>query len=158
MGSRTAGRNRARPRQTSHLQTQDFSAEARVYAEVICGSKYSVVVNFYSSRKKLHMLEEAIECYKRAANCNDTEAIALHRLAELHRELGHPEEAAFYYKKDLERMEVEERQGPNTVEALTFLATHYRTQKRFEEAEVSCTRLLDYTGPVSFILNSLSSS
>lgn len=47
-------------------------------------------------------------------------------------------------------MEAEEREGPNMVEALLFLAQHCREQKRFEEAEVYCTRLLDYTGPVSF--------
>jgi anaphase-promoting complex subunit 8 len=31
--------------------------------------------------------------------------------------LGHPEEAAFYYRKDLKKMESEERDGPNMVEA-----------------------------------------
>ncbi|KAJ4967416.1 hypothetical protein NE237_019265 [Protea cynaroides] len=97
--------------------------------------------------EQLHMLEDAIKCYKRAANCNDREAIALHQLAKLHNELGHSEEAAFYYKKDLERMEAEEREGPNLVEALLFLAAYCKDQKRFEEAEVYCTRLLDYTGP-----------
>ncbi|XP_021591762.1 anaphase-promoting complex subunit 8 isoform X2 [Manihot esculenta] len=96
---------------------------------------------------QLHMLEEAIKCYRRAASCNDREAIALHQLAKLHAELGRSEEAALYYKKDLERMEAEEREGPNMVEALLFLAQHCREQKRFEEAEVYCTRLLDYTGP-----------
>nr|KYP68140.1 Cell division cycle protein 23 isogeny [Cajanus cajan] len=96
---------------------------------------------------QLHMLDEAIKCYRRAANCNDREAIALHQLAKLHSELGHPEEAAFYYKKDLERMESEEREEPKMVEALLYLAKYYRAQKRFEDAEVYCTRLLDYTGP-----------
>ncbi|KAK9203068.1 hypothetical protein WN943_013322 [Citrus x changshan-huyou] len=97
--------------------------------------------------EQLHMLEEAIKCYRRAANCNDSEAIALNQLAKLHHALGRDEEAAFYYKKDLERMEAEEREGPNMVEALIFLATHCRAHGRFEEAEVYCTRLLDYTGP-----------
>ncbi|KAJ9670993.1 hypothetical protein PVL29_027126 [Vitis rotundifolia] len=96
---------------------------------------------------QLQMLEDAIKCYKRAANCNDTEAIALHQLAKLSKELKRSEEAAFYYKKDLERMEAEDREGPNLVEALLFLATYYKSQKRFEEAEIYCTRLLDYTGP-----------
>lgn len=99
--------------------------------------------------EELHMLEEAIKCFKRAASCNDREAIALHQLAKLHQELGRLEEAAYYYRKDLERMEDEEGEGPNMVEALFFLARHYKDQKRFEEAEVYCTRLLDYTGPVS---------
>lgn len=97
--------------------------------------------------EQLHMLEESIKCYERAANCNDREAIALHQLAKLHSELGRAKEAAFFYKKDLERMEAEEREGPNMVEALLFLATYCKAEKRFEEAEVYCTRLLDYTGP-----------
>ncbi|OMO89384.1 Tetratricopeptide-like helical [Corchorus olitorius] len=86
--------------------------------------------------EQLHKLEEAIKCYKRAANSNDAEAIAMHRLAKLHIELGQPEEAALYYRKDLKRMEAEKREGPNyRVEALMFLAQHYKAQKRFEEAE-----------------------
>ncbi|KAI9071483.1 hypothetical protein K1719_046552 [Acacia pycnantha] len=97
--------------------------------------------------EQLRMLDEAIKCYRRAADCNDGEAIALHQLAKLHSDLGRPDEAAFYYKKDLERMEDEEREGPNMVEALVYLATYCRAQKRDEEAEVYCTRLLDYTGP-----------
>lgn len=103
--------------------------------------------------EQLRMLEEAVKCYKRAANCNDSEAIALHQLAKLHCELGRHEEAAFYYKKDLDRMETEEREGPNMVEALLFLAQYYKGLQRFEDAEVYCTRLLDYTGPVSFTID-----
>lgn len=117
-----------------------------VFFQPIDSRLWIAMAHCYES-EQLHMIEDAIKCYKRAANYNDTEAIALHRLANLYKEIGHPEEAAFYYKKDLERMEAEEREGPNIVEALMFLATHYKTQKRFEEAEVYCTRLLDYTGP-----------
>lgn len=97
--------------------------------------------------EQLHMLEEAIKCYRRAANCNDREAIALHQLAKLHAELGRSEEAAFYYKKDLDLMEAEQREGPNLVEALMFLARYSKAQKRFGDAEIYCTRLLDYSGP-----------
>ncbi|XP_065876562.1 anaphase-promoting complex subunit 8 isoform X2 [Euphorbia lathyris] len=96
---------------------------------------------------QLRMLEEAIKCYRRAVNSNDREAIAIHKLAKLHNEIGRSEEAAFYYKKELERMEAEEREGPNMVEALLFLAQHCKEQKRDQEAEVYLTRLLDYTGP-----------
>ncbi|MQL89598.1 hypothetical protein Taro_022172 [Colocasia esculenta] len=95
----------------------------------------------------LHMLEEAIRCYARAADCNDREGIALHQLAKLHSQLGHSGQAAFYYKKDLDKMEAEDRQGPNMIEALLFLARHCKAEKRMEEAEMYCTRLLDYTGP-----------
>lgn len=101
--------------------------------------------------EELNMLEDAIKCYRKAANCNDNEAIALYHLAKVHLRLGRAEEAAYYYKKDLERMEAEEREGPNVVEALLFLAKHYKSQKKYEEAEVYCNRLLDFTGPVSSI-------
>ena len=64
----------------------------------------------------------------------------------------------FFYYKDLERMEDEEREGPNMVETIFFLAKYFREQKRFEEAEVNCTHLMNYTGPVivisfSYMLN-----
>ncbi|KAI3970319.1 hypothetical protein MKX01_023966 [Papaver californicum] len=79
--------------------------------------------------EQLHMLEEAIKCYERAANCNDREAISLHQ------ELGRSEKAPFYYE-DLERMEAEEMDGPNMVEALLFLVTHCTAVKRFRETEI----------------------
>ncbi|RDX79810.1 Anaphase-promoting complex subunit 8, partial [Mucuna pruriens] len=104
------------------------------------GSRLKIAMGQCYETDQLRMLDEAIKCYRRAANCNDREAIALHQLAKLHSELGCPDEAAFYYKKDLERMESEEREEPK--------------MKRFEEAEVYCTRLLDYTGPVSLNINS----
>ncbi|KAI4371024.1 hypothetical protein MLD38_019302 [Melastoma candidum] len=97
--------------------------------------------------EQLRMLEMAIKCYKRAVSCNDREAIALNKLGNLHRELGRNEEAAFFFKRDLERMDAEEREGPNMIEALMFLATHCRDQHKFEEAEVYCTRYLEYNGP-----------
>ncbi|XP_051193488.1 anaphase-promoting complex subunit 8 [Lolium perenne] len=120
-------------RKSSHLQPND----ARLWI---------AMAQCYES-DPLQMIEEAIKCYERAANSNDTEGIALHQLAKLHSMLGQSEEAAFYYKKDVERMEVEERQGQNFVEALLFLAKHCKSIGRYEEAEHYCTRLLDYTGP-----------
>uniref|UniRef100_A0A0E0KY96 Cdc23 domain-containing protein n=2 Tax=Oryza punctata TaxID=4537 RepID=A0A0E0KY96_ORYPU len=77
---------------------------------------------------QLQMIEEAIKCYERSANHNGTEGIALHELAKLHGMLGQSEEAAFFYKKDLES---------GTLQELG----------RFEEAEHYYTRLLDYTSP-----------
>ena len=104
--------------------------------------------------EQIYMLEEAIKCYKRAVSCTDTEGIALNQLAKLHQKLGRDEEAAVYFEKDVERMDSEGLEGPNMLEALVFLATHFKTHKKFEEAEVYCTRILDYSGPVSlFALN-----
>lgn len=95
----------------------------------------------------LQMLEDAIKCYTKAVNCNEREGIALHQLAKLHSNLGHSEKAAYFYKKDLEMMDAEERQGPNMIEALLFLTKYLKAEKKFEEAEIYCTRLLDYSGP-----------
>ncbi|CAL9232400.1 unnamed protein product, partial [Arabidopsis halleri] len=94
--------------------------------------------------EQLYMLEEAIKCYKRA------------HLIKLHQKLGRNEEAAFYFEKDLERMDAEGLEGPNKFEALIFLATHFKTHKKFAEAEVYCTRLLDYSGHCSFAFAYLS--
>ncbi|KAF5200200.1 Anaphase promoting complex subunit 8/cell division cycle protein23-like protein [Thalictrum thalictroides] len=107
---------------------------------------WSAMAECYES-DQLNMPEDAIKCYKRAANCNDREALALHKLGKLHSDLGHLEEAAFYYKKDLERMEAEGLEGPNMVQALIFLAKYCKAVQRFEEVEIYCTRLLDFTGP-----------
>lgn len=89
-----------------------------------------------------------LRCYKRSADCNDAEGIALHELARLYGELGQADQAAVYYKKDLDRMDAEERQGPNYVEALFFLAKYCKSVGRYDEAEHYATRLLDSTGPV----------
>ncbi|KAF3796278.1 Anaphase-promoting complex subunit 8 [Nymphaea thermarum] len=94
---------------------------------------------------QLNMLDEAIKCYKRAANYNEREGIALSKLAELHDKLGRRDQAAMYYKLDLERMDEEQREGPNVIRALSFLAEHCQSQNKHEEAQIYCTRLLDYT-------------
>lgn len=136
--------------QTYEMMSMPFYAlyyfRKSAYLQPTDARLWNAMAQCYQS-EQLHMLEEAIKCYRRAANCNDREGIALHQLAKLHTELGHLEQAAFYYKMDLERMEAEERDGPNLIEALLFLAKHSKAEKRFEEAEMYCTRLLDYTGP-----------
>ncbi|KAF6139014.1 hypothetical protein GIB67_010740 [Kingdonia uniflora] len=93
---------------------------------------------------QLHMLLDAIMYYKRAANYNNKEAIALHQLAKLHQELSCDEEVAFYYKKDITKIENEEREGPNMLEALLFLAINCSTHMMTKEMEVYCNKLLDY--------------
>ncbi|RWR87437.1 anaphase-promoting complex subunit 8 [Cinnamomum micranthum f. kanehirae] len=136
--------------QTYEMMSMPFYAlyyfRKSAYLQPTDARLWNAMAQCYQS-EQLHMLEEAIKCYRRAANCNDREGIALHQLAKLYTELGHLEQAAFYYKMDLERMQAEERDGPNLIEALLFLAKHSKAEKRFEEAEMYCTRLLDYTGP-----------
>lgn len=97
--------------------------------------------------EQLQMNDSAIRCYRRAVSNNDREGIALHKLAKLHNQLGQTEQAAYYYKKNLERMETDQTEGSDIVDALLFLAQHCRNQNLLTEAEQYCTRLLDYGGP-----------
>eukprot|EP00250_Pteridium_aquilinum_P025082 c3012_g1_i1 orf=380-2110(+) len=96
--------------------------------------------------ENLGMHMAAIRCYRRAVSSNDREGIALHKLAKLHNHLGQTDQAAFYYKKNLERMENDQTEGTDIVEALLFLGQHCRNQNLLVEAEQYCTRLLDYGG------------
>jgi len=59
-------------------------------------SRLSIAMAQCYENDQIHMLDEAIKCYRRASNCNDGEAIDMHQLGKLHSELGHHEEAAFY--------------------------------------------------------------
>ncbi|CAM6083310.1 unnamed protein product [Calypogeia fissa] len=97
--------------------------------------------------EQLQMHDAAIRCYKRAVSNNDREGIALHKLAKLHHQLGQMDQAATFYRKNLDRMEADQNEGQDIVEALLFLATHCKNQHMLEAAEHYCTRLLDYGGP-----------
>jgi anaphase-promoting complex subunit 8 len=98
----------------------------------------------------LEMFDASIKCYLRALRNNDNEGIAMHKLAKLHSNLGCHDEVARYYKMNLERMEKEHNDGPEMMDALYYLASYYKHRKDFETAEMYCSRLLDYGGPVSF--------
>jgi anaphase-promoting complex subunit 8 len=103
--------------------------------------------------EQLQMHASAIRCYRRAVSNNDREGIALHKLAKLHNQLGQTDQAAHYYKKNLERMESDQTEGADIVEALVFLAHYCRSQNMLAEAEKYCTRLLDYGGPVMLMFS-----
>ncbi|XP_057857553.1 anaphase-promoting complex subunit 8 isoform X2 [Cryptomeria japonica] len=103
--------------------------------------------NCYDS-EQLQMLDQAMKCYLRALRNNDNEGIAMHKLAKLHSQLGRHDEAASYYKMNLERMENEQNGGPEMIEALLYLANYYKNRKDIEAAQMYCSRLLDYGGPL----------
>lgn len=102
--------------------------------------------------EQLQIYDAAIRCYKRAVNNNDREGIALNKLAKLHVNLGRHEQAAFYFRKNLERMEADQNESQEYVDALLFLGNYSKNNGSLEEAEIYCTRVLDYGGPVSFSL------
>lgn len=97
--------------------------------------------------EQLQIYDAAIRCYKRAVNNNDREGIALNKLAKLHVNLGRHEQAAFYFRKNLERMEADQNESQEYVDALLFLGNYSKNNGSLEEAEVYCTRVLDYGGP-----------
>jgi anaphase-promoting complex subunit 8 len=101
--------------------------------------------------EQLNMHDAAIRCYRRAVSNSDREGIALHKLAKLHESLGQADQAAYYYRKNLERMEADQNEGQDFVDALLFLANYCKNQGSLEEAEKFCDQLLDHGGPVSLL-------
>ena len=97
--------------------------------------------------EKLDMASAAIRCYRRAYINDDREGVALHKLANLHKQLGQDEYAAHYFRKNLIRINEEKATGSDAVEALLFLAAHCRNIGSLSEAEEYCTQLLDFGGP-----------
>lgn len=111
--------------------------------------------------EELSRQNEAIRCYERARGCDDQDSLALAKLAYLYekmarealkdgrqQELGamYSERAAQYHVANLTRREEEKLAGPETAEALKFLAEHYYAKNAVRLAEKYCYRLMDYPG------------
>jgi len=113
----------------------------------------------------LDRAEEAVRCYSRAEIHGDREGIAAMRLAQLHAEkLFDNETAAEYYLKHLQRRGIvvghssggrqsEKHVSPtpghaqDSIEALRFLARHYKEKGDIVRSEMYCHRLLECSGP-----------
>jgi len=76
--------------------------------------------------EKLGMNDEAIKCTQRAERVKDKEAIALHKLAKLYLIRGEEDKAAQCFQDNLTRLDKENLNTNETVEALRFLAHYYR--------------------------------
>ena len=96
---------------------------------------------------ELDRTELAMSSYRRALQSNDSEGLALARLAKLHAAANQQDEAAHYYALNLHRLEDQQAMGAELLEALSFLALHAKSSGRLEEAEQHCTRLMDFGGP-----------
>jgi len=93
---------------------------------------------------------EAVRCYERAIATNDCEGLALHQLAIIHREqFGDRDAAAEYYQRMLDRHDVEQMEGPETLEALEYLAHYYKDAKYRYRALVYAKRLQEFSGKES---------
>lgn len=93
---------------------------------------------------------KATKCYKRGDNCTDTEGIALNQLAKLHQKLDTWWRSCTLFRERFRGVECWKLEGPNMFEVCFFLQHISKLRKKFEEAEVYCTRLLDYSGPERF--------
>jgi len=91
-------------------------------------------------------VSDAIKCYERAESYSEGEPIALNALANLYRSLGNHDQAAHYYAKNLQQQDSEKREGPDTIEALLYLAHYWKDKGKMAEAEEYCLRLLDFAG------------
>uniref|UniRef100_A0A6B2L4M5 Cdc23 domain-containing protein n=1 Tax=Arcella intermedia TaxID=1963864 RepID=A0A6B2L4M5_9EUKA len=97
--------------------------------------------------QKVGNIEAAIKCYKRADCNNDREGMASLRLGTLLKIQGKFEEAAYYFKKNLDRRRKEGLpHEQESVNGLLFLAKHTKAKGWFKEAANYCNLLLDYTG------------
>ena len=96
--------------------------------------------------KLLNRKPDAIKCYQRAELNHDREGIAYIELARLFKEEGDGPQAAYYFRQMLKLRELQEISGPETQEALLFLATHCKDTGELEEAQQYCSRLLDFGG------------
>ncbi|EGG23458.1 anaphase promoting complex subunit 8 [Cavenderia fasciculata] len=95
----------------------------------------------------LQRIQDAIRCYERAEENFDRENVALSKLAKLYQEMQNHEKAAYYYKKNLLRLDHEKVDSKEIINALLFLANYHKNIKQYDECEKYCLRLLDYAGP-----------
>lgn len=56
--------------------------------------------------------------------------------------------AAYYFRKELSRLDRLGSQNQDVVDALIFLAEHCRKLRLYDDAEKFCYRLLDFAGKV----------
>ena len=96
--------------------------------------------------KLLNKKTDAIKCYQRAESNGDREGIAFTELARLFRDEGDKARAAHYFSETLKLREQLGISGPETQEALLFLANYCKDSGSLEEAQQYCSRLLDFSG------------
>lgn len=104
--------------------------------------------------ERLGRLGEAVRCLERAAGNGDREGIVFRNLARLYSEPAvlDADRSAYYYSKELDRLERAGDQGQLMIDALMALATHCANKKLWNDAERFCFRLMDYAGRVRFCL------
>lgn len=103
----------------------------------------------------MNQLDNTLLCYHRAEASQDKEGNILHLLADLYKKLGKREQAAVYYKRNLEAHERDSSQPQHIITALHFLAHYYKDQGNFRLAFLHSSRLVDFNGPEKEEIKSL---
>lgn len=111
--------------------------------------------------EELSRQDEAIRCYERARRCDDHDSQALAKLAYLYERMArqalsdgrqqelaglYSEKAAECHLAHLTRLQEDKVHGPESVEALKFLAEHFFAKNDMQQAEKYCYRLMNYSG------------
>jgi|Transcript_2976 anaphase-promoting complex subunit 8 len=89
---------------------------------------------------------ESARCYEKAEKLRDREGVVMHRLARLYAKLNFTERAAKCFTESLNRKEVENDNGEETVEAIMYLKQYYLSKGMMEEAGQYARRLYDFGG------------
>jgi len=101
--------------------------------------------------EKLHRIDDAIKGYERAAAHDDAEGHALLKLARLHRGRSDHDKAFACYTHYASLQAGPDRDGADltdaAAEALLYLAGKHKEHHRYDEAQQSLAKLLDYGGP-----------
>mmetsp|Transcript_1665 Transcript_1665/g.1667 ORF Transcript_1665/g.1667 Transcript_1665/m.1667 type:complete len:374 (+) Transcript_1665:388-1509(+) len=154
------------------IDARMWCAVGNCLSRLTFGGVHSTSLNpIYSREMSLNAKREAIEAYKRAVACEDSEGLATRELARLYRDLGDNIKAAEYYQRHVyDRLDIKYdeknlnnmtneieffQQNDNLVidsdiaEGLLFLANTAYHNSDYLTAETYCLKLLDYRGPES---------
>ncbi|KAJ5077000.1 cell division cycle protein [Anaeramoeba ignava] len=88
--------------------------------------------------------QNAIKCYQRAERNTDPQnIISLRHLAKLFENLTQLENAAYYHKKTLIRLDELNLNDPDKIDSMSFLANYYKERHELEKAEEMCNKILE---------------
>ena len=99
--------------------------------------------------KKQEKLESAIKFFERALQTTDRDGLAVKHLAKIYDDTGNMQKAAYYYKKQLDRLDEihgNESRDPDQIEALKKLAAYCQATGETVEAVEFYERLLTCPG------------
>lgn len=111
--------------------------------------------------QELRRWDDAISCYERAIRSEDSEGLAMSKLAFLYERMARDSErdgrqhermalyldkAAEYYEANLKRRDNEKLGGRETADSLRFLTEYWSEKNDMVKAKKYCVRLLDHPG------------